>query len=417
MVPRLTYRGTSCPTMLATNPVKRLETVSTASVRGHIWGGLSRVNAFFYKKVSAVSFSASAGVLECSGGKLAEGVASPAVWYSEDMRFNLTHARPALRLGAAAVLCATSSGTAWATAAEPAPPDQDGLVAIVPAIDLPADAASAILLPDQQARPTTQVRIAGNGPFRFLVDTGAQATVIARDVATTLALRSAGTGILVATGSQRTVDLVEVTGLGFANRELNLPASPVLEREHLGADGILGLDTLQGMRVLIDFGARRITVADPHDERASGTYEIIVRARKRLGQMIITDATIDGVRTTVIVDTGASLSIGNRALQRRLRTRFRQEVEGTDVNGVSFVTDLRVVRRIEIDSLTIDAVQIGFADSPAFAALKLADSPALILGMNALQGLDRLALDFAARKIMFDLPRGASNKDARWSRF
>ncbi|WP_228242796.1 aspartyl protease family protein [Porphyrobacter sp. GA68] len=290
-------------------------------------------------------------------------------------------------------------------------------MAIVPAIDLPAEAASAILLPDQQARPTTQVSIAGNGPYRFLVDTGAQATVIARDVAATLALPSAGTGTLVATGSQRTVDLVEVTGLGFANRKLNLPASPVLEREHLGADGILGLDTLQGMRVLIDFGARRITVADPHDERTSGAYEIIVRARKRLGQMIITDATIDGVRATVIVDTGASLSIGNRALQRRLRARSGLAVQGTDVNGVSFVTDLRVARRIEIGSLTIDSVQIGFADSPAFAALNLAERPALILGMNALQGLDRLALDFAARKIMFDLPRGASNKQARWSRF
>nr|WP_277754112.1 retroviral-like aspartic protease family protein [Porphyrobacter sp. GA68] len=333
------------------------------------------------------------------------------------MWFHLPRGSPAFRVGAAALLCASSSGAAWATAAEPVAPKQDGLVAIVPAIDLPAEAASAILLPDQQARPTTQVSIAGNGPYRFLVDTGAQATVIARDVAATLALPSAGTGTLVATGSQRTVDLVEVTGLGFANRKLNLPASPVLEREHLGADGILGLDTLQGMRVLIDFGARRITVADPHDERTSGAYEIIVRARKRLGQMIITDATIDGVRATVIVDTGASLSIGNRALQRRLRARSGLAVQGTDVNGVSFVTDLRVARRIEIGSLTIDSVQIGFADSPAFAALNLAERPALILGMNALQGLDRLALDFAARKIMFDLPRGASNKQARWSRF
>ena len=286
--------------------------------------------------------------------------------------------------------------------------------ASVPFIDLSPNAESASIAPDLHARPTIAVRVAGQGPFRFLIDTGAQATVIARDVAERLALPSAGRAMLVATGSRQPVDLVQVTGLAFADREMNLAASPMLEGAHLGADGILGLDSLQGLRVLMDFRDRRITLADPDTERLTGGYEIIVRARKRLGQMIIMDADVDGVRTAVIIDTGAAVAIGNPALQRKLRAKGRQEGTSTDVNGVQFDTDLGLANRIRIGTMTIADVQIGFTDSPAFHALRLAERPALILGMNALQMLDRLAIDFAARKVMFDLPRSVANRENSW---
>lgn len=276
---------------------------------------------------------------------------------------------------------------------------------MVPRLDLPADAASARIEPDRQTRPTLDVRIAGQGSFRFLVDTGAQSTVVGRDLARQLALPPAGRATLVATGSRQMVDLVEVSGLAFADREMNLPAIPVLESTHLGAEDILGLDSLQGLRVLIDFQEQRIAVADPREEGSAGRYEIVVRARKRLGQMIIADAQVDGVRTAVIVDTGAVLSIGNPALLRRLRAKRQDEVQSTDVNGVTFATDMRLAKRVTIGSMSIDQVPVGFADSPAFHALGLGGRPALILGVSALGALDRMAIDFATRPVMFDLPR------------
>jgi hypothetical protein len=142
--------------------------------------------------------------------------------------------------------------------------------------------------------------------------------------------------ILVATGSRQAVNLVEVTELSFADREISLPAIPVLEGAHLGADGILGLDSLQGLRVLMDFRERRMTLADPATDRLTGRYEIVVRARQRLGQMIIMDADVDGIRTAVIIDTGAAIAIGNPALQRKLRAKRQADGISTDVNGVQF---------------------------------------------------------------------------------
>lgn len=285
---------------------------------------------------------------------------------------------------------------------------------VVPQIDLPDQSASQQIKPDLYARPTLDVRIAGQGPFRFLVDTGAQTTVVGRELVGQLGLPPAGRAILVATGSRQAVNLVEVTDLAFADREISLPAIPVLENAHLGADGILGLDSLQGLRVLMDFRERRMTLADPGTDRLNGRYEIVVRARQRLGQMIIMDADVDGIRTAVIIDTGAAIAIGNPALQRRLRAKRRADGISTDVNGVQFTTDLGLANQIRIGTMTVADVQIGFTDSPAFHALRLAERPALILGMNALQTLDRLAIDFAGRKVMFDLPRAATRRGSDW---
>ena len=47
--------------------------------------------------------------------------------------------------------------------------------------------------------------------------------------------------MLVAMGSAAVVDLVEIDELRFADRAITGLLSPLLRREHIGADGILGL--------------------------------------------------------------------------------------------------------------------------------------------------------------------------------
>ena len=52
-------------------------------------------------------------------------------------------------------------------------------------------------------------------------------------------------------------------------------------------------------------------------------------------------------------------------------------------------------------------VWIAFAEAPAFEALGLHKKPALLLGMRDLRSFDRVAIDFATRRILFDLPKSA----------
>ncbi len=262
---------------------------------------------------------------------------------------------------------------------------------------------------DRYERITVPVTISGQGPYRFFIDTGAQATVVTRRITDALSLLPSGSARLVAMGSSRIVPTVELGELEFANRSISGLTSPLLDARHIGADGILGLDTLQNMRVLIDFGEGRLSVADANDEAGRDrSYEIVVRARRKLGQMIITDARVNNVRTAVIIDTGSQNSVGNRELFKRLRARQQETLVSTDVNGVELTSDLVFINRLTIGEMDLTEVPIGFAESPAFAALGYTDQPALILGMGNLRVFDRVAIDFASRKVLFDLPSSAN---------
>ena len=282
------------------------------------------------------------------------------------------------------------------------PPDVGEGPVLPPGLDFEEIA----VLRDRYERLTVPVTFGGSGPYRFMVDTGSQATVLTHRVSNDVSLKPVGRSILVATGSRKQVDMVEVAEFQFANRYFYRVRAPLLYKAHVGADGILGLDSLQDLRVLLDFRDNRISVADAHDAKADTGYEIVVRARRQLGQMIITNARIDGIRTSVIIDTGAQASVGNRALQKRLRGRNYGKSSATDVHGHEFTTELHYAGELRIEALQLRDVPIGFADSPAFEHLGLADQPAIILGMNNLRAFDRIAIDFATRRVLFDLPRG-----------
>lgn len=259
---------------------------------------------------------------------------------------------------------------------------------------------------DDNRRLTIPVRIDGIGPFNFMIDTGSQATAVTREINASLQLRSAGTATLVGMASRRAVDLVEVARLDIGSHTITDLAAPVLEREHVGADGIVGLDSLQDFRVLLDFRDQTIAVEDMRGKSPSRRgFEIVVRARQKLGQLLITDAVVEGVRATVIIDTGAQTSIANNALREMIRTKRASEVTTTDVNGVDLIGQLSVMRDLTIEGLSLTNVPLTFADTPAFAALGLTDKPALSLGMQHLELFDRVAIDFANRRVMFDLPR------------
>ena len=263
---------------------------------------------------------------------------------------------------------------------------------------------------DRELRMTVPVTIAGKGPYRFLVDTGAQATVLARHLVEELALTATGRATLVGMASKAPVETVELDGMVFAEREMNGMVAPLLDGSNIGADGIIGLDSLQGLRVTMDMRADSLAVGDAGDRAANRGYEIVVRARAKLGQMIITRASFDGVRTAVIIDTGSQLTIGNDALRARLRARARAKMTSRDVNGALLESEVGVANKLEIDRLDMNDIPIAFTDSPVFEALGLGDTPTVILGLRNLRLFDRVAIDFATHKILFDLPPGAGSR-------
>lgn len=268
------------------------------------------------------------------------------------------------------------------------------------------DPAAEVLALDEErhSRLTLPVMVESTGPFAFMIDTGSQATAITHEIRTAAALPPAGRAILVGMASRREVELASVGRIEFGSNSYTNFAAPVLAREHVGADGIIGLDALQDFRVLIDFRQQTIAVEDASAKEKRGGFEIVVRARSKLGQLLITDALVEGVRATVIIDTGAQSSLGNMALREKIRAKRAQEVITTDVNGVDIVGQLALVRSLSIEGLSLNDVALTFADTPAFAALGLQDKPVLSIGMQHLSLFDRVAIDFGQQRILFDVP-------------
>ncbi|HUQ14273.1 MAG TPA: retroviral-like aspartic protease family protein [Novosphingobium sp.] len=263
---------------------------------------------------------------------------------------------------------------------------------------------------DRQDRMTVSVRIGEAGPYRFLIDTGAERTVVSRSIAETLKLVPAGRATLVGVAGSLPVDMVEVDEIKLGRRSYYALLTPLLESHHMGADGIIGIDGLQGQRVLLDFARNTMAVSEANDLGGNRGFEIIVRAHRRSGQLIMTNAMIDGVKTDVVIDTGARTTIANRALQRALAKRGKLEQTSLmSVTGQSILADLAIVRRFKVGNLELNGVQIAFADAPPFARLDLADKPALLLGMNELRVFKRVAIDFESRKVLFDLPNGVAS--------
>ena len=259
---------------------------------------------------------------------------------------------------------------------------------------------------DRDQRMTVPVRIGENGTFRFVIDTGSQTTVVSRDLAARLALRPARRARVVGIGGSEIADTAMVDELGLGRRTFSDVEVVLFEARHIGADGIVGIDSLQRQRVLLDFARNQLAVGDARSLGGNTGFDIVVTARRQLGQLIMTDAEIDGVRTSVVIDTGAETSVGNRALQRALsQRRIAETITLVGVTGQSTVAELGYPRKLSIGEFGISNLVVAYADTPVFAVLELTRRPALLLGMRELRLFKRVAIDFAARKVYFDLPR------------
>ncbi len=259
---------------------------------------------------------------------------------------------------------------------------------------------------DDNQRMTVPVRIGESGALRFLIDTGAQNTVLSSALASRLALPAGRRARLVGVAGSLDVDTVNIEELILGRRSYYRLLAPLLDGANIGADGILGLDSLQDQRVLLDFKHNLMAVDDAKTLGGNKDFDIVVTARRRSGQLIVTDAVFDGVRVAVVIDTGAQTSIGNLALQR-FQHNHRHQDDGMiySVTGQAIQAQYYVGRELQLGRLTLANMLVAYADAPAFAALGLANKPAILLGMRDLRAFDRVAIDFKARTVLFDLPQ------------
>lgn len=259
---------------------------------------------------------------------------------------------------------------------------------------------------DRQLRMTVPVHIGEAGPFRFMIDTGAQNTVLGETLADRLKLREGKGAVLSGLAGTRAVRTVTIDELVLGRRSYYGLIAPLLEEHNIGADGIVGVDSLQGQRIVIDFRADTMTIDDKRNIGREDGYDIVVVARRKSGQLIMTDARIDGVNISVVIDTGAEGSIGNLALLAALGKRGAALTPTvlTSVTGQEVSAQMAYSKRLTVHGMEINNVAVAFADAPPFRSLGLDKKPALFLGMRELRVFRRIAIDFPSRRVFFQIP-------------
>ncbi|MFQ5505986.1 MAG: aspartyl protease family protein, partial [Planctomycetota bacterium] len=172
-------------------------------------------------------------------------------------------------------------------------------------------------------KPFIAVRVNGEGPFWFVLDSGASgrsnlylstrcARILGIDVQRGRAgARGAGVGVRVRAGKIPSVDF-DVHGIRLTRPAMVLPFEHVNPYEGRHLDGLLGHDFMKRFVVQIDYAKRRITLHDPGTFAYRGTG---VRVPFRfLGGWPLVSARVaapgrDAVEARLVVDTGVRNAI------------------------------------------------------------------------------------------------------------
>jgi hypothetical protein len=324
----------------------------------------------------------------------------------------MTSSTPFVRAALAAALALLSASTAV-----PAPRKGGDPVSMLPPLK-PAVIDDSLAITGEElaarklrSRLTVDVGVNGTGPYRFVVDSGADTSVIGERLARALSLPLGEPAMLHGITESRRVDrvLVESLHLGSAVvRDLELPR---LSDAHVGAAGMIGLDALAEQRLVLDFDKRKITVDQGSRPAPRLDGEIVVTARLKRGQLILTQVRAGATSLNAVVDTGSEITIGNMALHRKIARNKKvvmSQVELIGVTGARVNVDIAVVPELRLGSVVLTNVPIAFADVPPFAVFGLQDQPSLLLGTDLMETFRRVSLDFHNRKVRFQLRRCTS---------
>jgi len=269
---------------------------------------------------------------------------------------------------------------------------------------------------DHVGRVVVPVTINGKGPFRFIVDTGANHSTISARLVETLGLQPAEATSIVLdgiTGSAMvtfvTVDQLKAGELILEKESLPVIPAPVMA----GADGILGAAGLTTKSLMVDFQHNRVAISHSvaSDVRTKSTK---IRAVRLTHGLVTLDARVGGVRVLAVIDTGSERTLGNLALRDALHRKDRPGavVQVTSVYGATEEVEageIRAVPTIQLDSMRINDAKIVYGDFHIFKVWKMADRPAMIIGMDVLGTVPAMGIDFEKQDVYLVGIPGARN--------
>lgn len=279
-------------------------------------------------------------------------------------------------------------------------------------LDAAIPGAASATTKDTAGRAIAPITINGQGPFRFIIDTGANRSVLSQALATRLGLAPAGEGLVHSIDGAEPAALVSVESLSFGGLALSRGETPVLDGPMLaGAHGLLGVDGMAGRVLHIDFTRHCVEIYDSSVQLPMQGW-LAVPARMRFGTMVNVQGDIQGVKVNVLIDTGSNISLGNERFRDALRGVAAQTVEYHGDRAFTFgrplVLDLSVWTPVlRLGHTIVDGVTAYIGDFHIFDVWGLQDEPTLLIGMDVLARSREMTIDYERGVVHFrKRPRG-----------
>jgi predicted aspartyl protease len=275
-------------------------------------------------------------------------------------------------------------------------------------VDAPEPRFVAKTTRDRIGRIWAPVLIDGKGPFRLVLDTGANHSAVIPSTAAALGTPGAANAMVVTgfTGSA-VVPTISVSRMEVGDLMLGPTTLPVVADVFGGAQGVLGNEGLAGRRIVADFSRDHLEIYTSHSESAHIGFS---RVPLKIGDggLLIADVKVGGVHCKAVIDTGAQGTVGNLQLRDALM-RHPRDVKRTEIVGVTLdvqTGDSLAAPSIEMGGLTISGVRVTFGDMYLFEHYHLTQKPVLLLGMDLLGSFDVLIIDYKLRELQIRLTRG-----------
>ena len=242
------------------------------------------------------------------------------------------------------------------------------------------------------------VLIDGKGPYRLVLDTGANHTAVTARTAQSLGVPTATEASARVTGftGAAVVPTIHVDSIEIGDFALGAASLPVLADVFGGADGVLSLSGMTRERIFADFAHDRLEIARSHRERAPADFNVV--PLRMVGGLPMTSVRVGGVLTKAIIDTGAQRSVGNLALRAALArdkptAPVREEIIGVTLDAQS--GDRLPSPDIQLGRVSIHGMNIVFGDMYMFQHWNLTREPTLAIGMDLLGSFDVVIIDYA----------------------
>ncbi len=259
-------------------------------------------------------------------------------------------------------------------------------------------------------RMVAPMMVNGAGPFRFIIDTGANRSAISQALADRLGLTPIGMGDVHTVSGVIAAPMTNVNGFRYG--DLNLAAEttvPVVDSAVLGGEeGLLGVDGMRGRRLHIDFENSCIEISSSTRSMSRRRGWETIEGELRFGHLVVVEGQIRGQPVNILIDTGSDSTLANLAFRNQVHgirvSRDRTDYARAYTAGTPIVMDSAVlIPRFSMGAVEISGITAYVADFHIFRLWGFDQEPALLIGMDVLSQTRAIAIDYERGTVHFRL--------------